>query len=248
MQAYGLGSEKEMAIFATYAMEVQPRLIRCMEISNSISDEVNKHIEEIRNNGLRTQSQGRVVHLPHVTQLTENIEAFLYNSKSALRDVAKIFATLFDKQFDHSKYNEIADWAKIKFGEDSILHKFISANQGWIKDVVSRRNAVEHPGGYSGHLHIYNFELEENGLSRGVVPPRWHRNQDEKTLLHADLPVILENILKFSEDLLAVSLIQIGSKLPLVIYEIPEEERNPEMPIRLKVTVNTSKLKFNNSP
>lgn len=248
MQPYDLGKEKEDAIFEIYLNEVQPRLIRCMEMSNKICDEVKNNIEEMQKNGLKTQSQGQVLHLPHVTQLTENVEVFLYNSKSVLRDLARIFLPLFGKKFDHSRYNEISDWARVTFGEDSNLHKLIAANQGWIKDVVCRRNAVEHPGGHSGHLHIYNFELEANGPRNDVVPPRWHRNKDEETLLHADLPVILENILKFSEELLAVSLIQIGSKFPLVIYEIPEKERNPEMPIRLKVTVDMSKLKSNSAP
>jgi hypothetical protein len=248
MQPYGLGEEKEAVIFGTFFTEVRPRLIRCMEISNRIFDEVENIIGEINKNGLQMQSQGNVVHLPHVTQLTEDVETFLYNSKSALRDVAKIFFPLFGKEFDHCKYNEISDWTKVTFGEASPLYRLIVANQGWIKDVVCRRNAVEHPGGYSGHLYIYNFELDDNDPTKSLMPPRWHRNKDAKTLLHNDLPVMLENILRFSEDLLAVSLIQVGSKFPMVIYEVPEEERSPEMPIRLKVTVDVNKLKFNGVP
>ena len=176
MQPFGLGKEKEDAIFEIYFNEVQTRLIRCMEMSNKICDEIKNNIDEMKKNGLQTQSQGQVLHLPHVTQLTENVEVFLYNSKSALRDIAKIFMPLFGKKFDHSRYNEISDWAKVKFGEDSNLHRLIAANQSWIKDVVGRRNAVEHPSGHSGQLHIYNFELEENGLNKNIVPPLWHRN------------------------------------------------------------------------
>ena len=247
MQPYGLGKENEEAVFGIYAMEVQPRLIRCMEISNKISQEVESQIEEVKKNGLPTQSDGRVVHLPHIQQPNEDIETFLYNAKSALRDIAKIFEPLFREKFEHSRYNEIYNWAKNKFGEDSPLSKLLATDQDWIKDIVRRRNAVEHPGGHSGHLHICNFEFLNNNPNKGISPPCWYRNDDPKSLIHTDLPVILDNILNFSEDILATSLIQTGSKFPLVIYEVPEEERDPKMPVRLRVTVDMSKLKLNTS-
>jgi len=216
-----------------------------MEISNRIYSEVEKINEKLEEEGIQTQSHGRVIELPHITQLREGVETYLYNSKSTLRDLARLFDIFFDKQFTHSRYNEIQEWAEKHFAENEPLPALLKNNQGWIKDIVKRRNAVEHPGGYSGHLYIDNYQLTKDkatGLSK-VIPPTWHLNNENATILHADLGVILVDLLEFSEDLLVGCLRQYGSKFPIVFHEIPEEKRDPKAPVRLDVTIDIEKLK-----
>jgi hypothetical protein len=61
------------------------------------------------------------------------------------------------------------------------------------------------------------------------------------------MQVTIENLLNLSEDVLALCLRKAGSMLPLVFYEIPEESRDPECPIRLRVTLDREKLKSQQS-
>lgn len=140
-------------------MKIQPRLIRCYEICEKISGYLEKIDTDLKKNGIKTQSSGRVVEVPHVMQLKEDVETYLYNAKSVLRDLAGLFEIFFNKTFNHSRYNDILKWAKRFFTKDHPITKFIATNQPWLKDIVQRRNAVEHPGGYSGHLHIKKHRI-----------------------------------------------------------------------------------------
>ena len=77
-----------------------------------------------------------------------------------LRELTKIFALLFEKKFDEARYDKVLNWVKNKFGNESKIVKIINYDHDtWIKKLVSMRNAIEHPVGYSGHLNICNFEL-----------------------------------------------------------------------------------------
>ena len=61
-------------------MKIQPRLIRCYEISNKIKSDLEKIDSDLKENGIKTQSAGRVVEVPHVMQLNEDVETYLYNA------------------------------------------------------------------------------------------------------------------------------------------------------------------------
>ena len=164
--------------------------------------------------------------------------------KSVLRDLAGLFDIFFDIKFDHSRYNDILKWAQKYFSEDHPISKFIEANQPWLKDIVQRRNAVEHPGGYSGHLYIKNIQFVDEKENPHVVPPTWHLNENQASPIHNDLQVILRNLLEFSEILFVLILQTIESPFPLRFYEIPEEERREEAPVRFGVTIDLENFKI----
>jgi hypothetical protein len=245
LQPFSIPQPNKERIFEIYFTMVQPKLIRCMEITNRIYAEIDKIDAELREHGIKTQSGGRVLELPQITQLQEDVETYLYNAKSALRDLALVFDPFFGKSFDHSRYQEISKWALDNFGEGEPLPVLLAADQEWIKDIVKRRNAVEHPGGYSGHLHIENYQVAsiEGTEAQHIIPPTWRLNDDKPTLLLPDLSVTLSNLLEFAEDLLVACLKQHGSRFPIVFYEILEEERDASAPVRLGVTIDIKQLK-----
>lgn len=245
LQPFSIPKLKEERIFEIYFTMVQPRLIRCMEVANRIYFEIDKIDTELRKNGPKTQSGGRVLELPHITQLQEDVETYLYNAKSVLRDIALLFEPFFGKSFDHSRYQEILNWALVNFGEGAPLPVLLAEDQEWIKDVVKRRNALEHPGGYSGYLYVDNYQIEnsEETEAQHIIPPTWHLNDKKPTLLLPDLSVTLSNLLEFGEDLLVACLKQYGSRFPIVFYEIPEEQRDESAPVRLGATIDIKQLK-----
>lgn len=245
LQPFPLPKEKEERIFEIYFTMVQPRMIRCMEICQEINSEIETIDSELKENGPKTQSNGRVLELPHITQLQEDVETYLYNAKSALRDLALLFETFFGKTFGHSRYHEILIWAQKTFGDKAPLSTLLAGDQDWIKDTVKRRNAVEHPGGYSGHLHVHNYQViaVAEGSLQQIIQPTWHLNDEKPSFLLPDLATTLSNLLEFSEDLLVACLKQHGSKFPIVFFEIPEEERDEAAPVRLGATIDISQLK-----
>ena len=87
LQAFPLTEENKQAIFAIYGIKVQERLVAC--------DGIRSHVEACSNQAfgqdLVFQAQGRAVTVPHIIDLDSSCETFLYQSKSALRDLAEVF-------------------------------------------------------------------------------------------------------------------------------------------------------------
>lgn len=59
------------------------------------------------------------------------------------------------------------------------------------------------------------------------------------------MDVFLNNIVIFSEELLMMLLMKVGSNIPIKFYEIPENERDEKNPMRIGVTIDPNIIKFN---
>ncbi len=247
---FHLEKDKRDQILDAYFYHIKPRVIKCDEISKSITEESEQIIADILENKLSSQSNGRVIELPQVKELVSRSENFLYNAKSSLRDIAKIFKPLFGIEFTHSRYDEIRKKMEEKLGPDSALVKQLKEDEPWIKDVIDMRNAVEHPSSKLGQLNISNVELvntNEKG-QRFFQRPVWYFDGKEPSSICSDMNVITDNILRFAEDILVVSYIQLNPNSAVQFAEIPEKERDQSCPIRLRAVLDQSKLKPNNAP
>lgn len=236
IEFYNLDESKKESIIELLTGDIQKRLLSChkeaLEVTNEISDALNK----IKENGLPIQSGGRVIESPHIIRLEERIESYLYNAKSCLRDVLKVYNILFDTNFTEARYDKAIQWATEKFGENDGITKFLTTDHDhWIHQLVKMRNAVEHPGGYSGHLHIQNFEIVTSNGKKGITEPTWNLNDDVATLIRKDLFVFVENILELIEDVVISALEKFGKSPILAIIEIPKDKRREEAPIRFRM-------------
>ena len=145
------------------------------------------------------------------------------------------------RELEDGNYSRLKDWAEGRFGASDPLTKLIAEDfELWIDEVFSKRNAVEHPGRSSDTLQVLNFSAVQDPVTKNWkgVFPTWARNQDQPSSVTRDMLITIENILCFSEDILVQCLIKSGSMVPVVFYEIPEEDRDPNCPIRLRVTIN----------
>lgn len=233
-----ISKEKKEEIFCILHEDVQPRLLTCDDIAKAVVSKITSFMSQVAADGLKTQAQGRVFEVPHVIDLEEHIERYLYTAKSVLRDVTKLFEPFFGKQFSGPRYDKIYTWCVQQFGIEDALSKLIkNDHEMWIKQIIRMRNAVEHPGGYSEHLHIYNFEaifLENQDCPR-LIEPSWHLNDGPRVPIRHDLSVFMSNALEFIEDLLVISMRKVGLPRNVEVFQIPESERNPHCPVRLRV-------------
>ncbi|MBE2179435.1 MAG: hypothetical protein IAE97_03095 [Chthoniobacterales bacterium] len=237
MRFYSVASSVQDSVYRTICSEVLPRLMTCYRTHERISSDVEKVKEQIRSRGLDAQANGRAYTIPSVCNLKADSESYLYHAKSALRDFTIVFNTLFNTTFSRqARYGEIVSWAKGKFGDDSPLALMLDNDfRGWISPLVRMRNAVEHPGGHSGTLHIHDFRAVE---SDGVIilsEPTWHLNEDTPAPLASGMQVFNSNMLTFFEESLLLCL-ETFPKPPFIrLIEIPEHERRPECPCRFEM-------------
>ncbi len=244
MEPFSISEEKKKRVWGILHDKVQHQLLSCYDIWNQILSRENEIVAKIEETGIQTQSHGRVATIDQIENLKHLASSFLYSAKSALRDIKFMICEFYETDAEIIKikakdlnYKSLKEWTKKKFSEENEFTKLVLEDFDlWIDEVYSKRNAIEHPGGHSGHLEISNFTAVQNPESKewkGVFP-QWQRNQDQPSPITRDMQITIENILDFSEDVLVHCLSKGNSMIPVVIYEIQKENRDSECPIRLR--------------
>jgi hypothetical protein len=233
---YELDDDVKESIKTVLYSDIQKRLVSCDKIAKEITSEIEAAISTLEQEGIKTQSSGRVIESPHIINLDERLESYLYNAKSCLRDSLKIYNLAFGSEFTEARFDKAITWAENEFGCDDAITKFLKANHDlWIKNLIKMRNAIEHPGGYSGHLHVTNFEVKTTEAGTSIHEPMWHLNDDTPSNIKRDLNVLVSNILELTEEIV-LSVLSKHKKPDIVcLIEIPEEKRREESPIRFRI-------------
>jgi hypothetical protein len=228
------------AIGEIYFNSLVRKLLRCWEIKERFRTECNAAIEGYK--------PGSAI-VPQVPRLNEEFHNFLYEAKNFIRDMLGVFNRLYGTQFaEASEYSRgrkkgqsLVDFATATFGQGDPRTRFLRGAAPGIDEIVASRNAVEHPGGYSGELKISNFELAKDGR---LSEPSWHREKDGKLVTQPssigdDMETIVHNLLTVSEDILA-SWANDHLRMPglLQIDLIPEGKRDPQKPLKYVVTAS----------
>ena len=233
---YELDDEVKESIKGVLHNDIQKRLISCDKIETEIVNEIEAAITELKENGLKTPSLGRVIESPHILNLEERLETYLYNAKSCLRDSLKIYNIIFDSTFTEARFDKAIAWAEKEFGDKDPIVKFLKVDHGlWIHKLVKMRNATEHPGGHSGYLHINNFEVVTTHEGSSIREPQWHLNDEASTPIRGDLHVFVSNILELTEDMVLSALTKQKKPDLVGILEIPMDQRREEAPIRFRM-------------
>ena len=221
--------------------ELCQELLACYDTYQKLVDEFNKEIEKIK----PFDPLARMYHNPYMEHLKPLSENFLRQTKKYLVILGK-FLELFYPDLDTSKKTF---WA---MGKNNIFDNFLylkrpdlknvfEGDSIWLNELISKRNSVEHPGGYSGNLQIVNFQTMQ---MQKIFPPVWYRTKDKETLCVAtdiiqDIEMWLTNLLTFSEDIIIHFCIENNFCIKqCVLYEIPEGKRNKNCPVRFKVTIS----------
>lgn len=252
MDAFSLTKEKKKEIWSILHDKVQKQLLACYDTWDEIALREVQIVRKVEEEGIETQSHGRVATIDTIERLEQSAHAFLYSAKSSLRDIKSMICEFFvesrrkRRELEDGNYGMLKDWAEGRFRRSDPLTELIAEDlKLWIDEVFSKRNAVDHPGGSSGILQVSNFSAVQDPETKnwkGVLPT-WARNQDQPSAITRDMLITIENILCFSEDILVQCLLKCGSMVPVVFYEIQEEDRDPNCPMRLRVTIDREKLK-----
>jgi hypothetical protein len=220
-------------------VEAAPRLVRCQEVRDTLAAyeaRIEAEYQEKRSAETR--------YFPELMPIDGDAERFLYEAKNYLRDLTGILRAAFSAPLKDAsdfayvkdkKHSTAEQWAVKTFGRDSRITQVITGAASWISELVRMRNAVEHPNGYSGSLTIQNF-----GFTPGrdfPQRPTWFRTGRSPTEVVADMTVLCFLMLEFGENLIAMIAESNFIAPVFTIGEIPEENRNPDVPMRLGLVV-----------
>ena len=185
-----LSKEDKQALSALYMTTLQSRLLKCYDILCRLRQALLESAASVENEHKQDE---RIRALPYVVGLEGEVESFLYETKNYLRDLLNLFRIFFGfnkiaaSQFYDPKGNgesKLTAWSRKKFGSEDNLTKLLQSEQAWVEQTVRMRDAVEHPGGWSGTLTIHNVRLHPQGF----IPPSWSRTgcpeSDILSLIH----------------------------------------------------------------
>jgi hypothetical protein len=142
---------------------------------------------------------------------------------------------LFGIQADGCHYDAIRKELKKQLGSKAPVCHFLKENRKWMQRIIKMRNASEHPGGWSGTLSISNIEAVKDQAGNTILnEPGWSLDGKQPFSIASFMCTAVENMLSFAEDLLVVSFVQLHPKSIIAFAEIPEMERDPRCPIRLR--------------
>lgn len=238
-----ISTARKDKINSLYIGVLTKRLLKCESALNSIEKEMAEDTIRVQ---INIQNDSRLKEIPYVIGLESHVEDFLYSAKNYLRDLLILFKEAYNCPYVEAKVFgdlpekgeiEIAKWAARHFSEDDVLVALLRSESEWTTELIRKRNALEHPGEKSGALILHNIRLHRSGL--GLVPPTWQRSAMPETDVISDMKAFVYNLLTLAEDLLADLVMRsLPMKGALSIYEIPEENRNPAMPIRLQLNLS----------
>lgn len=217
--------------------ELQRHLVRCVEIRDRIAAEINTGREQVAKIGFKFQSNGRAVSLPGVADLQSNAESFLQSSKLGIRETARLIEPFYKARHDH-RFKKFVAWAEKQFGKEDTFTQVIREWEPWVKLIVDMRNAVDHPADRpAGKLLTQNFRLSGTREKPVLVDPTWGLSGKPESAILLDMDSIIEGIIELGEDILVGLFYKLKDDFPVVICEIPAEQRDPSCPIRLRVTL-----------
>jgi len=235
-----LGSEQKEAIFETSVVS-STRLMNCDEIAKRILGGIGR----IQSEYAPPSNKNGAIEVPQLLNLQRESENFLYEAKNFLRDYTGVVNGFLGSDFQNAsefipQYRTgqiaIAELLTTRFGAQDQLVRRFSENSSWLSEIIWKRNAIEHPGGHSGNLHMNNFVLADGIL----IPPTWYRNNNPPKFVAFDMQHICVNLLSFAESIF-VRLVSKHLADPILqVYSIPEAEINPSCPERYTVSLSQS--------
>ena len=180
---------------------------------------------------------------PFVVGLEDELNTFLYEAKLYLRDCLRVLNAFFGTDFKDAsrllpykgKDGAVIKWAMAKFGADAHFTRMLRSEAPWVSDLIKFRNAVEHLDA-AGEIVIENYRA----VPQGFIEPTWRREGIEprqESAIYPDLDIFLDNLLTFGEDLL-INCVRARRLSPYVEFAlIPEEDRDPECPVRVQAVL-----------
>lgn len=208
--------------------EVHSALIQAEKAAKPLMDEIKGAEQKLATEGVKTQSGGRVIEIPPVL-LLENSRTFLKYANQALRNLAAGMGAILDHDFKGPHFHKIRDKAKTMLGDNHIVSRLLTYDQGWIKEINDLRNEDEHPA--SGKAFVKTFEITRLPNEKFLVqPPKFF---NDAPVLNR-LEIFSHNLLTFSEEMIAHSLSHFFPPM-VAVFDIPEDQRNPDAPVRYRL-------------
>ncbi|MFY9234386.1 MAG: hypothetical protein WAO58_07990 [Fimbriimonadaceae bacterium] len=170
--------------------------------------------------------------IPSVPDLKSQAEGFIQSAKVALIAAAQVLNPFFGTSFDY-RFNHIVAWARTTFGESDGFTENIEQCESFVSEFLKMRTAIEHPG--SATFFVRNVQIVKQEGRWAFDLPVWGLQGKTQSPMLTDMQTIIENITEISDILCTEIFLKKPNAFPMHLEVIPEEKRDPQCPVRLRV-------------
>jgi len=223
-------------VLSDISWEVMNSLQSLRFIKRRLEDQIHKIIALVENDIAAYTTGKSPKPLPIVEYYNIEFRSFANEVRRTLSAISELFLPLIGQDFSNAHFHKAQEWAAQVRGKDSLLAQMLKGDQRWIKTWIDIRIAIEHPQ-KDKIVETSNFSLE---ASRTVRLPTWrfvHPDYDlggPQNLLTV-FDTCINNLLKFYEDIqIALTDGHLPASFKIAAHLIPEDQRDPSLPLRYK--------------
>jgi hypothetical protein len=216
-------------------------LIASEKTAKRVASHIDRIIEEVNKNGISSDSGGRTLNpFPQVPDLEADCGNFLIHANRAIKLIAELPQFFLTVDRVDSNFEHLGKRLTATIGDNLPLTQFVVSTAASVRHLIDLRNYHEHPK--IKKTIITNFTLMPD---LRVRVPMWYVSDQEARPVKNDMLAALEFLTKVTEAMfLHLVMYKISNKFPYIIEEIPEKEINSASPIKYRLTLDASKLRF----
>jgi hypothetical protein len=222
---------------------IKEELVVCDKVATRVRNSVESIAARIQASNIPSSPPPRMLSpFPQVADLDGEATTFLIRAKRAIRLMCSLPSKFIDVPDKDSNFEYLGATVKGKLGADSPVTQLIESHAASVKHLIELRNFQEHPSSGKSTV-VKNFHVMPDG---GIGLPEWQVTGSTAELIHADMSEAVPFLIVTAELLLAhlVSHV-IDPKWSLMrIEQIPVEQQNAAAPVRLRMSMDTSRLRL----
>jgi len=216
---------------------VKEALVACHKASEHLS----QHLKTADEKWATSQRPERVISsLPQVPELDVVATQFLISAKRAIAGICGLVPHFLVVERPDSNFDRLGDRMEKLLGATAPITTFIRKYADSSRYLIELRNGQEHPKLGKATV-IQNVRVQADG---SVAAPVWFVTGEIPRPIHAEMSAAIDTMIEMAELMLILLVDEcLDKRWPFVVEELPPSERNANMPVKYKVTVDTSRLR-----
>ena len=185
--------------------------------------------------------RGVVTSLPQIPDLELTVTQFLISAKRAIGTICGLAPLFLPLDRTDSNFDHLGKRVAAVLGPEAPLMKFIHEYADSARYLIELRNGQEHPTPETA-THVQNVRVQPNG---SVAAPLWFVTGAVPRPIHLEATAAVERMIEMAE-LMLIHLVDecLDTRWPFLIQALQETERDPNLPIRYKLSVDISRLRL----
>lgn len=210
-------------------------LVVCEKAAKHVASVVDKIVDEIRTDGIKSDSNGRALNpFPQVLGLDSDATTFLIHAKRAIHDICRMPSLFLPVPAKDNNFDELVKTLSKSVGPSSPITDFVRANTGSVRHLIELRNHQEHPGARC--TVIDNFVVTPDGA---ISTPTWYVSGEKPQPIRDEMLVAVQFLIRMAEVMLIHLVMDaVNKQLPFIIEEIKDTQVNTRMPIKYRLSID----------